>query len=402
MRHFMGITLERTVWRNFRLEATNAVFGAMFQGVIGPFMAPLAVRLGASKLEMGILTAAPFLANLTAGIWSSFSQNGNPLRWVVVPHMLWRALLGLVGLIRAPWLLVSTSVVAHMAVTAAGPSYGRMMQKIYPPRERGRLMGFVRVLLAATQLVTVIVAGRLIDVYGPAVIFLSAGALGLVGISIFAAIRMPEGKEPPRPRMGMGEQLRTAGADPAFRRFLLAALLFHGGVLMAVPVYPQFQVQVLALSNTQISYLATSWTLAWLLSYAVLGFLSNRMNPRAIVMVAAASYLVMPMMYAVGSSMGLLMLGHLAQGVADAAMDLGAWAFILQTNPERVGSYTSAHMMLVGLRGALAPLIGTAVLGGFGMQPVFLLSAALVMVGWVLLYMARGQTVESSPSVLSG
>jgi MFS transporter, DHA1 family, staphyloferrin B biosynthesis exporter len=389
MRHLMGMTLSKDVWRNFRLEALGALFVAAFIGVVGPFTAPLAVRLGASKLEMGLLTAAPFIANLTAGFWAALSQNGSPIRWVVVPHAVWRILLGLVGLMKAPWLIVATSLTAHLAVTAAGPAYGRLMQQAYPPETRGRLMGFVRVLLSGGMFVTVLFAGRLIDRFGPAWVFLGAGAAGLIGIGFFALIRVPEAGGEKRPKLKAMGQIRLAAEDPAFRRYLIAALLFHGGVLLAVPVYPQFQVQVLNLTNTEISYLAMSWTGAWLTSYAICGYLADRIGPRLIVLAAAGLYLGLPLTYAIGIFFWLILIGALCQGAADAAMDLGTWAFILQSNPEKVGAYTSAHMMAVGLRGAVAPLLGSALLGAFGMRPVFLIAAAFVAAGFLLLHTAR-------------
>lgn len=402
MRHMLGMTLERSIWRNVKLEVIASLLVAAFIGVAGPFIPPLAVRLGASKLEMGILSAAPFIANLTAGLWASLSQNGSPIRWIVVPHAIWRTLLGLAGLIKAPWLLVATSLGAHLAVTAAGPAYGRLMQQLYPASVRGRLMGYVRVTLSAGMLVTVIFAGRLIDRFGPEVVFLGAGILGLAGVAVFASIRVPPGQEEKRPRVGIRAQLALAAGDPVFRRYLVAALTFHGGVLMAIPVYPQFQVQVMNLSNTEISYLAMAWTLAWLVSYAVFGYLADKAGPHLIVLTAAACYLGMPVSYAIGGSFALLVFGSLAQGAADAAMDLGTWAFILRSNPDRVGAYTSTHMMMVGLRGALAPLIGTAVLGAFGMRPVFFTAAALVLVGLMVLYTGRPAASARRPVTVAG
>jgi len=374
----------RTRW-NFGCEAVNVLFMGIFLGIINPFIMPLAVRLGATPLQIWLLTAGPFIGNALAPVWARLSFSSRKLRWVVIPNAVWRAGLGAIGFFKSPAALTGIHLGAHVVVAAANPAYGSLVQKVFPPHLRGRLMGYIRLLLAASMLPTTLVAGRLIDRFGVSVIYPVAGIFGLVASAAYAMTREPVDAPPPGGPLsspGALQGLRLALSDPEFRRYLLAAILFHGGVLVASPLYPVYQVRQLGLTNEQISWLALAWNLAWLPSFALWGRVIDRKGARPVVLAAALFYLGMPLAYGLGGeTFALIALGHMCQGVADAALDLGGWNVILAANPERVGAYTSASMLVTALRGALGPLLGSWMLGAAGFQPTFLAAAVLAAAG---------------------
>ena len=53
---------------------------------------------------------------------------------------------------------------------------------------------------------------------------------------------------------------------------------------------------------------------------------------------------------------------------------------------DQIGDYTAVHAGLVGVRGILAPLTGIALMTvpWIGLRGVFLLSAFLILLGWLL------------------
>jgi MFS family permease len=409
------MTMERRVRRNFLCDAINAgLFGA-YIGITGPFTLALAVRLGASSLEVGLLAAAPFAVNLLSPLWARLSATARKVPWVVIPHAIWRGGMGLIGFIKNPALFTGMFVATNAAVAASNPAYGALIQKIYPAPIRGRLMGYARLAMAAIMLPTTLIAGRLLDRYGPAWLYLAAGLIALTGIGIFGLIREPEGPASPAgaptpaptpvparaATPGALAGLKLAFSDPAFRRFLVAAVVFHGGVLMASPLYAVYQVRRMGLSNVQISYLSIAWNVAWLAAFAFWGRVVDRKGPRPVVIGAAAFYLGMPLAYALGGGTYVLAVaGALCQGVADAAMDLGGWNLILTKGPERVGPYTAAAMTAAGVRGALGPLLGSWLLSGVGFEATFVTSAALVLVG-LLLFVSGREVRRAATAVAS-
>lgn len=394
---FLGITMERRTRWNFSCEALNVLFMGLWAGVIGPFAVPLAVRMGATQLQIGLLTAAPFIGNALAPIWARLSFSHRKLWWVVIPNGLQRVGLGLIGLFTNPAAITGIYLSAHVAVAAANPAYGSLVQKVFPPAVRGRLMGYIRLLLAASMLPTTLIAGRLIDRFGARVLFPLAGLFGLIAITAYAFTREPVDAPPPSGPLsspGALQGLKMAVADRTFRRYLLAVFLFHGGVLVAQPLYAAYQVQQMRLTNEQISWLALAWNLAWLPAFALWGRVIDRKGARPVVTAAAAFYLGAPLAYGLGGgSFALAALGSMCQGVADAALDLGGWNLILENNPERVGAYTSAAMVVTAARGALGPILGSALMGAVGFAPTFLTAATLVAVGgtvWLTGLRSRG------------
>lgn len=395
---FLGITMERRTRWNFLCDGINASLIGIYIGIVGPFTLPLAIRLGATGFQVGLITAAPFIANLLAPLWASLSSHSSrKVRWVVIPHVIWRASMGLIGLLKNPAAITAVFVGSNVAVAAANPAYGALVQKVFPGPIRGRLMGYVRIGLAAVMLPTTLVAGRLLDQFGPALLYLLAGLSGLLGIAIFSFIKEgsgggPAGATPQAPKVGPIEGLRLAFADPLFRRFLIAAVIFHGGVLVAQPLYSQFQVKQMGLNNAEISYLAVAWNVAWLGAFAFWGRVIDRKGPRLVVIGAAAFYLGLPLAYGLGGGIfAIAVLGAMCQGIADAAMDLGGWNMILSANPERVGAYTSAAMLATGIRGAIGPLTGSFLLSAVGFQWTFL-TAAIMVAGGLAIFLTGRRT----------
>jgi MFS family permease len=388
----------RTRW-NFGCEAANVVLFGIFLGIVNPFVLPLAVRMGANSFHIWMITAGPFIGNALAPIWARLSFNTRKLPWVVWPNAIQRAGLGLIGLLHSPGAIAALHFGTNTVVAAANPAYGSLVQKVFPPPVRGRLMGYIRLILAAFMLPTTLLAGWLIDRFGAHIIFPVAGLFGVAAITAYSFTKEPVDAAPPSGPLsspGAVAGLRLALSDRRFRSFLLAAVIFHGGVLIASPLYSVYQVRQMALSNAQISYLSVAWNVAWLAAFAVWGRVIDRRGAKPVVLAAALFYLGMPLAYALGGfSLPLVALGHMCQGVADAAMDLGGWNVILANHPERVGAYTSASMLVTALRGAVGPLLGSWLMGTAGFQWTFLLSVAIVAAG-ALVWLPEMRTRSAS------
>jgi MFS family permease len=85
--------------------------------------------------------------------------------------------------------------------------------------------------------------------------------------------------------------------------------------------------------------------------------------------------------------MWLAAVGFIFTGITVAGVDLGWMNAILQfARRDQIGNYAAVHAGLVGLRGMAAPLMGIALMTipWIGLRGVFLLSAFLIVLGWLL------------------
>ena len=90
----------------------------------------------------------------------------------------------------------------------------------------------------------------------------------------------------------------------------------------------------------------------------------------------------------IAQDLWLVALAYIFTGITLAGVDLGWMNAIMQfARKEEVGHYTALHAFLVGLRGIVAPFVGTALIAlpFLGLRGVFLLSAFLILLGWVLI-----------------
>jgi len=91
--------------------------------------------------------------------------------------------------------------------------------------------------------------------------------------------------------------------------------------------------------------------------------------------------------FCLAHDMWLAAVGYVFTGITVAGIDLGWMNAIMQfARKDQISDYAALHAGLVGLRGIAAPLAGTALMAvpWIGLRGVFLLSAVLILMGWLL------------------
>jgi len=108
--------------------------------------------------------------------------------------------------------------------------------------------------------------------------------------------------------------------------------------------------------------------------------------------------LFMPLGFFLARDMWLIALAYVFSGITTAGVDLGWMNAIMRlTSRERVGDYTALHSSLLGIRGIIAPFLGTMLMDvdWLGLRGVFLVSTILILAGWAL--MLRVGRVAKAP-----
>jgi MFS family permease len=78
-------------------------------------------------------------------------------------------------------------------------------------------------------------------------------------------------------------------------------------------------------------------------------------------------------------------IAYIITGITVAGSDLGWMNAIMQfARKEQIGHYTALHAFLLGVRGIIAPLLGTVLMTipWIGLRGVFIIATIIVLYGW--------------------
>ena len=380
VRRLLG-PLDPLTAHNFLIDAGAVGLFAVFQALTAPFIAVVAVRRGAVPWEVGVLAASPCAAMLFSA-WYARLAEGRRL----VPFVSWTTGVARLALLVTAWVhglgAYMLSYLGFNVLTAtSNPAYTAIERAIYHQRWRGQLMAGVRFVLGLGQFAAMLIAGRLMDHYGPGPVFTLAVAFGLGSARVFSRMREPAAAAPVRPagggrRTSAWQLLRL---DPRFGRLILAITLGGGGNLLVQPGYPLYQVHVLHLDNGAVAWLTAVWALAWTVCYPLWGRICDRRRPAIAVVAGLACYVLPPTLYALHGTFVAIVVAAWMQGVGDSALDAGWQNHVMRLAEDRIAEYAGAYFTFLGMRGTVAPLLGAAIVSRWGLTPLFAATVVLIL-----------------------
>ncbi|MBN1670585.1 MAG: MFS transporter [Kiritimatiellae bacterium] len=375
--------------------------------------------LGAGGLLIGLVSTMR-QGSMLMQIPGSLYAERLPARkrfWVglnVTQRLLW-LLVGL-ALLRVPgpsrgvaWALLGVVGVSTVLAQLSAGTWHSWMAELVPDHVRGRFWGRRQAVTMAAYLVATGVAGYVLDRFsgtagagrtyrGFALVFAAAASLGVVDILLH--LRIPE----PKPRQivpGTGLLARVAAplkrAD--FRSFSLGMGVWFLAISMAGTFGVVYLKRTFAVEYTHLSLLAIAGSVSTILGSFVWGYLIDRIGARALCLLLMAAaplfglfwFFCGPAVYTwtlpwVGAvrvpqpivllTVSSLLAGSLFGGVSLCQMSLlGA----LAPNEGR-STAMAVHWTIVGVLGAMGPLVAGLIVDGFParMSPVWLPAAG----GW--------------------
>lgn len=351
-----------------------------------PFLPLYLVFLGATATEVGLLSIAGGLAGLVAlvpGAW--LAQHARSLKAVVLLGGGGVARVGLLALAAVPLAFDGQRAVAAILVVAgvralvsmvAHPSWVAVFADVVPAEARAkyaahRSLGVSLVAMAGVPLMGLLVSG-IGGISGYQVAFLVATALGFMSTACYAAIREPRDRE-----VGVASRgYRSMLVDASFSRFLLTTGLLHTSSLIAAPFLIVHLSRDLGASPALVGTLATLEAVAAVGGQAVVGGLMTRFGSRRVLIGAMAPMPAIPLLWLGITSPWHAAAPYLLTGIAWSMCNLATFDLLLQSAPRsELGSYAAAQQAMVLLAGFLGPVVGTAIIGVWGMPALFLVSA---------------------------
>lgn len=253
-----------------------AWFGVL-SGTAVNFLNVYATRLGASGLQIGLLTAMAAVVNLflaiPAGRWIEKRHTGRAVFWSSVifriGYVLWIPLPWLFDAQGQIWALIILAFLMAIPLTPLGVGFNALFAEAVPERFRAQVAGTRNITFAITYMLTSFGAGTILKNLpfetGYTVIF-AIGAFGAAMSSyhIYHVEPLQEESFPLRPAPIAAPEIRAASPrgirsalrldiwKTPFRNILLVLFFFHLAHYMSAPIFPIFNVRVLNLNDNNL------------------------------------------------------------------------------------------------------------------------------------------------------
>jgi MFS family permease len=364
--------------------AWASMVGALYGGVI---LVGFALELGATPWQIGLLAAAPFLAQLAQLPAIALIERIRQRRKIAVTSVsVSRLMIGGLALLAifpdresALYALLAAQVVITLFGSVGGCSVNSWLHQLLAREGLGAL--FSRRLFWSTVLASAgaLAAGYLVqhwpgtdrlDAY--ALSFVTAALVGFISTYYLATVPEPAMVRtgPPTP---LGEMLRMPFRDAQFRRVIVFMAAWNFASNLAAPFITVYLLKQLAFGMGTATTLWISSQLANALTMYLWGRLSDRLSNKAILAVALPAYFgclialpftALPTLHAL--TLPLLYVIHIAMGAAAGGIALATGNLGLKLAPQGRGT---AYLAAIGLAGAAAG--GIAAIAGGGLASWF-------------------------------
>ena len=417
---------KQDVRSTLKASTIEGVFAAVFESATtGLLLSNFLLQLGATSVEIGILSAIPMLVNFLQPLGAYIADRTTSRHWYNLgifgaSRLLWMVLV--VAIVSGPdranhqqlleWTL-ATVLGASVLAAFATSNWFSWMAAVVPHRLRGRYFGFRN---SATSLVTLLgvpVMGLFVSAWGDnpilgygVVLFLGvlAGVISLAYQFLMVDVN-PQiyGKDPEIDRVKDKKEKTTTDFVPSvlkdsnFLMFIVYFSVWTFAVNLSAPFFNVYLLKDLSLDVNLVTIYTSLSSGANLLLLMFWGKLADRWGNRPLLIAVGLVVAVTPLLwlgtgnypFAVWVWLPLL---HLLGGTTLGAIALCTNNIQMEIAPiEQPSSYFAIAAAVSGVAGALGTTAGgfLAELPGMSLEGLFALSAAVRLVGLLPLILVR-------------
>jgi len=309
----------------YRSNFTNLYLDIAWFGVLSGtavnFLNVYATRLGASGLQIGLLTATSAIVNLflaiPAGHWISKRQTSKAVFWSSIlfrlGYFFWIPLPWIFNEQGQIWALIILTFLMAIPLTPLGVGFNALFAEAVPMQYRARVAGVRNITFAIAYMLTSIITGAVLNntpFTGGYQIVFAIGAIGgaLSSYHLFHVKPLAEETHTPQsppisvsdPRpsapRGITAALRLDIWKSPFKKVLVALFIFHFAHFLSNPLYPIFNVRVLHLNDNHLGIGTALYYLSVLLASTQLGRIVHRFGNKKVTgwgVAGMASYPIM-------------------------------------------------------------------------------------------------------------
>lgn len=371
---------EQEVQTGLRLVITEGLATeAMTTLTGGAFLVAMALLLGASNLQIGLLAAWPTFTNIfqLLSIWLVRRYN-NRRAISVVCALLARIPLVVIGVLPfftkgSVQFLIFFLFFYYLFASIAGLSWNAWMKDLVPGNQLGtyfsRRSSYMQILNVVLSLCLAFVIDYVKDNYPfyelttYSVMFIVAGVIGIIGAFVLSKVPEPQSW---LARENIFQLFKRPLKDSNFRKLLLFNSAWVFALNIAIPFFTVYMLKHLGLSMTYVIGLTVVSQLCSIFTIRMWGRFSDRYSNKTILAIAAPVYILCIIAWCfVGIysrfmvNLGLLVFIHIFTGIATAGINLSLTNIGLKLAPnEHAIVYLSTKNIITAVFSSVAPLIG--------------------------------------------
>jgi MFS family permease len=347
----------------------------------GAFLTAMALSMGATNFQIGLLAALPTIANIfqLVAIW--LVQKYNNRRAIsVIGSFFARFPLLVIGLL--PLMFSGGSSIVALIVllfvhyffgSICGTSWNSWMRDLVPQQKlgtyfahRSRLIQILNVTLSiAVALSLDFIKARFPDheIMAYSVMFIAGGCLGMLGVWLLS--RTPEPKAE-LSKENIFKLFKKPLGDKNFRNLLVFNSFWAFALNLATPFFSVYLMKMLHMPLSYIIGLNMLSQFTSIFFIRIWGRLSDKYSNKTIIRICAPIYIAVIIAWTFTTmpsihlfTIPLLILIHIFNGISTSGINLAMSNIVLKLAPRGEAIvYISARSMITALFAAVAPVIG--------------------------------------------
>jgi len=398
--------LDPTNFRNVQIDAV----GVGLASAAAPFLPVYLTRLGASTLQVGLLTTMPAITGLLLSIpLGQFLQTRrNIIPWFSFARLTVLTGYALTGILSMfmPNNITVLTVLAVWAIvtipqTILSITFSVVMNAVAGPAGRYELMTHRWSILGFTTSVTVILIGQVLDALpfplNYQIVFIALSAGGVISFFFSSRLHLRQITKPldiqgRSFRTRAREYLRLILAEKPFVNFTLHRFVFLTGTTLAAPLFPIYFVRVLNAPDSWIATINTASTAILIIGYFFWTNQSKRRGSRAVLLATTFGVSLYPILTGVTSAVWPIPIYAGMAGIFNAGLNLVFFDELMKRVPEQYSAtFVAAAQSIQYLSSILAPLLGTWLADQFGISTALIVGGCVSLVGFALFALEKNQ-----------
>lgn len=400
---------------NIRLNNWNGIAATLALNMVTPFTGIFAIKLGASNLQVAMLSSLPALMSLLAMIPGAYLVDRVPRKkaitaWFILASRAFFLVFALTPVLPAGLrasFLVAAVALRNFPEAIAGVAWQSFVAGAIPSNMRTGAFAYRQAITGVAGTVAVLVTGWLLDVLvfpsGYQIMFALGFLVALAEVGFFLGMHEAATPAPDRtraaPAPGPGGWLRAVLGQSNYLRFTVGSVIFHFGWQMAWPLFLRYQVDVLGATNTWMSIFTVTNSLSSVITYRLWARWSDRIGTRTLLPLAALGLSTVPVGFVLSRTPLDLALFNLWVGIFGGGMTFLLFNALLEVVPdESRTSYIAYYNTLISLSGTIAPVVGVGLMERFDLVRALLAAAGFRLLGAVAFWVTeRGRRRDSQP-----